>query len=542
MFLGIVLCENINETLKDNGATDPTTVDAGVTLTPIAKHVAGNTTPSVSKADSKQETTSSQPGMKTMGKTSSTLFTGTKPADKNKQTPFSQMSVSCTTQATDKPTSAFKSTAQTARKQTVSRSTLKESGKQGSTVPSTVFKRAATRGFTRNNSPNTDSVTSAITEMTTPPDSFHSVIATMTALIPTTLALYYKNPDLQTMENYITTNKTVIDYLAGFYNTYQRNVVETQLKICPYVPLCEFALGNIVTTQLSCCEGCICDSYCLENRTCCPDVLQQSFSDFFEMERKGLSKSSTGVIINNDIILPQCISKHLTVRTQVKQRGFYAIASCPVNTSAELRSNCMRPYSRDTGFTAFIPVFSNKTLAIYRNQYCALCNGVNDTNLVFFQPYFSCAKGQATAFDLSSEKDIIELAFTTQGCDITFKNPNERIALDYCQFSISMCNVTGLWKMYESHIEHACLVYRSLFHHEKYIFQNVFCALCNGMTPHTVTCSYMNEVDVDIFSFSGLIKLDHDQPFDATKIAGDDVTTCSENQIFDSLMVRKKLL
>ncbi|XP_053380877.1 uncharacterized protein LOC128549001 [Mercenaria mercenaria] len=338
------------------------------------------------------------------------------------------------------------------------------------------------------------------------------------------------NPGIADMEYYMKTQKKVINYLAGFKNEFQRTIVETQMKFCPYEPLCNFTV-NASTDKKSCCAPCLCNN-CETDRTCCPSVID---------EKEFIFDNSTGQFPSTERHVEQtCILRHLTIRPSYEQKGFMAFSDCPMNTSSVLRYNCSRPYTKDLKINFSLPVFSNKSLLIFRNQFCAHCNGVAEEDIIFFHPVVSCETTELLS-QASSEKEIIELIFANETCDLSFGFFDSRVQLQDCKYSISKCNVTGTWREYDIHLETACHLYESKFEHETYVFRNVFCALCNGMSLHTVTCEWFTTLKTDTFSFSGLLNLDFDQGFSTASLEEsrlDQDSSCKTFQLYDPLTVR----
>lgn len=346
------------------------------------------------------------------------------------------------------------------------------------------------------------------------------------------------NPTLELMEYYIKTQKHAIDFLDNFENDFQRIIVETQLKFCPFVTLCNFTVGA-QTDQSSCCEPCLCRN-CKTNKTCCPTIMEES--EFVIPTLNATMQFDAG---NNSLwstkgdrkLAPVCELQHLTVRPS---EGFLAISDCPRESDPLLKYNCLRPYTKNLGFGSVLPVFHNESLEVFRNKFCALCNGNDEDVLVYFQPLFSCANNTNMLRKFSSEMDIIDLVFSTEQCDIKFINLDTKVDLIKCKYHISRCNVTGSWTKYDVHLETACKTYRSLSMHKKLVFRNVFCAMCNGIDPQKVICDSVYTLNTDVFPFSGLLKLDYSQGFSTSYLEkGEtlDDSSCTETQVLDKLTV-----
>ncbi|PVD37489.1 hypothetical protein C0Q70_00080 [Pomacea canaliculata] len=57
---------------------------------------------------------------------------------------------------------------------------------------------------------------------------------------------------------------------------------------------------------------------------------------------------------------------------------------------------------------------------------------------------------------------------------------------------MATCNTTGLWSDYDSDVEEGCLKFLSIYvcirGREGRVYQNIFCAVCNGDKPLVTDC------------------------------------------------------
>ena len=115
----------------------------------------------------------------------------------------------------------------------------------------------------------------------------------------------------------------------------------------------------------------------------------------------------------------------------------------------------------------------------YRNMYCAQCNYDKDAHdYIFWDLYIQCAN--TITFNRENILHVLE----ENECDVYLKIPATVRTVQTCsalpEFTISTCNVTGLWTNYNRSIEVACNSFTDPFNQT---FRNYFCYLCNVDTP-----------------------------------------------------------
>lgn len=314
--------------------------------------------------------------------------------------------------------------------------------------------------------------------------------------------------DVEETRQFIQSDNQTQSFLSILENDFQRYVVQTQLEYCPFVPLCNFSLD--VSSKDSCCEDCSCDiPGCFDRGDCCPDVITEEY---------------TQPNTNRE----NCIPKYL--RDTIGD-GIIAVDKCPQDSDTELANNCTRLYTTDIKiFKEILPCTSNSTFEVYRNQYCAICNGEQMADLVFFNPQVHVYRSDNTF--IYSEAVLIEMTLTVSGYEVEFKPLYEQENFTTsCEMTIDTCNVTGMWGFYDDNVRHACEAYKSMVKYNKVGFNNVFCALCNGVNITEVLCR--NELDPHyVYGFSGLLKMDVGLQ-DKEKLNG----RCNETQFYDIVNV-----
>ena len=320
-------------------------------------------------------------------------------------------------------------------------------------------------------------------------------------------------------------------YLATFNDTFLRKIVSTQLQQCPYISLCrhdlrlgEFPNESESMKQYQCCDTCSCNSTeCLRDGTCCPDVTDENTGKYiFEHSSKTSSDTSKPV--------EYCIPLRLT--EEYEPVGISAIVNCLEKwMSTEMDQKCQRVYTSNlTSIYDILPCRSSITLTTYRNKYCALCNGVSEQDIEYFDVKLIDYRKSSTQ---PTAKDLIALSLTYEEFLIEFI-PLENVTK--CKVLVDRCNVTGGWETYDKDLEFACSMYTSTLHDDiKLTYRNVFCAKCNGAHLTDVRCYLKAIAPGSHYGLSGLLKLDvlldsREQEYHVDK-------RCEENQIYDGIQV-----
>ena len=232
----------------------------------------------------------------------------------------------------------------------------------------------------------------------------------------------------------------------------------------------------------------------------------------------------------------ECVKPRLSMLQKPKYaptamlNKIWMVTKCPSVTNSPAEYSALCEFSGfHTSLKAVTPVLHHDTA--YKNIYCALCNGAkpNET-FEYFDPELDCDSAvPLTGVNLAS-------AWSTANCSIYFRSPNG-IPLDVCQvpeYSVSTCNETGNWRVFNRSLEMACMAFVDPFNNT---FKNYFCYLCNIDEPEPQTtwvCKRDHEDVVDIFPlFTAIISLSYaDQPVE------NNLLDCDEDQFPDTKMVR----
>ena len=157
---------------------------------------------------------------------------------------------------------------------------------------------------------------------------------------------------------------------------------------------------------------CFCDDMCTLYKDCCQNAKVRSDQDF--------------IVVNAsfDCLYIPSINDDWFV---------YIVNTCPENTNYELHRLCIEPIERNIYSKTPVTSFTNHFL--YRNMYCAICNG--ETDYMFWKVLLRCvwkAKDNSKFISLS-----IQELYTREECYMLYKEP---IANSYrkCYPKITQCS------------------------------------------------------------------------------------------------------
>lgn len=172
---------------------------------------------------------------------------------------------------------------------------------------------------------------------------------------------------------------------------------------------------------------------------------------------------------------------------------YLTIDTCDDNfKDEEIIKKCLDKDSLD--IEVYIPVSSTKG-NVYRNYYCAKCNGEN------FSKRWDITTDCVQLYLVSSLPNNISRLFEmTHDCIITFV-PSTWIDQDSSKCeppavldgqNINGCNLTGSWKQYDPKLESLCLTMEHMARYDVLIggnrtsFKNVFCYMCNTNVTRSI--------------------------------------------------------
>ena len=165
---------------------------------------------------------------------------------------------------------------------------------------------------------------------------------------------------------------------------------------------------------------------------------------------------------------------------------------------------CTNP-GADAKFDSLIPLGSPGTT--YRNRFCAMCNNIEDlSSLSSWDLEITCG----TILQLP-DKNLLQ-SIKERQCNIIFTPPRDTdvSTCEIVSYSISECNVTGNWEMYDQVLEDGCSSFVDPFNQT---YANVFCYLCNTPVADQLESSVCVNPEVDNLDsisppFSAILDLD----------------------------------
>ena len=260
---------------------------------------------------------------------------------------------------------------------------------------------------------------------------------------------------------------TVFSLLVGSFlticdsNSDPRDVtgVSSLYALCPNTDYCSRNATNKLEDQTitSCCMHCTCAEDCWERGICCPDK---------QLLDKQPIEPCTRVAIGSD---------------QAAQWGYHVTKTCPSDASdGVLATRCSG--NQPASIEDLTWVTDKHTNKIYSNKHCALCNGVTEYSL--WQIVTNCYE---TMNGQDSPDEVIKSVLDE--CELTLEPPsNEDHTDNLCLIpSISTCNVTGQWQLYDEALEAACKDFQQIYVMERpyptILYRNIYCFLCNAHLP-----------------------------------------------------------
>ena len=276
-----------------------------------------------------------------------------------------------------------------------------------------------------------------------------------------------------------------------------------------------------------CCGPCSCYGDCLNTLDCCLDGLPRLLTT---NEVKSIYESPK-----------QCMYAQFRAyhKEQYNGLGYVLITKCADDTDADstVKDNCLKEYSEfdfTTDIPAYFPVTDNTTMVSYKNEYCALCNDIPKSNLIYWGAKVECETvDNREDTEIQSLSDVYKLITEDSTCNVVFLIPYELLYrqpfIQQCIPYQNRCNMTGRWQEYDADLESLCLSYESAYKG----YKNVHCYLCNGYDVSTIKEICMGE-SPNWLPSSFITLLD----FNDLEVADEDLKSskereCSKNQKYD---------
>lgn len=204
--------------------------------------------------------------------------------------------------------------------------------------------------------------------------------------------------------------------------------------------------------------SCGCETDCIQSRACCLDALGE------DATRRLMARGEAWVCLNNS-------------------RRSSALAKCPGNfTDRQVRNACENPPDIEKDPILHVPVFAWDSSALYRNVFCAVCNGAG--NVTFFDVRIQCPEhvrahnGLEAAEIFVSEPGVCTMFTDSDNTDIPLKPCVEDPKCRQCPPSWGKNGdpreVAVLWR---------CQHYYAPVNINGVCYRNDFCAYCNDVNP-----------------------------------------------------------
>jgi hypothetical protein len=230
-------------------------------------------------------------------------------------------------------------------------------------------------------------------------------------------------------------------------------------------------------------------------------------------------------------------------RAKENDHWYRVVDECPDKTDASSYQKCYTP----TEIQDYVIVVDKKNGKLYRNKYCAECNGIHNydkLNLRVDCPDINYVNSFDKLITEGRESYIME------NCSIVSLPPPRRIGPSRCLPKtkvISECNITGQWDFFDNDIKRGCItqgqnmvfkVSYDRFGLEKH-YANVFCFLCNvpSATNKTDICKIIHSVENmkgSMVNFYAILDLNM---WGDNELITED-TICDSKQIWDPFSVR----
>ena len=236
------------------------------------------------------------------------------------------------------------------------------------------------------------------------------------------------------------------EFLKTIENELKRKVIIEQLRNCPYSDLCTFSFNlTLPKDNVSACANCSCTQN--SKFSLCPDVL-----DF----------SSFGVIPSEPF---DCFSMYLKPLKDEplnsEKPKYKTIYKCGSQNTGTESDSCI-PVKEDKTFNDIIPVSDRSTNVTYINAGCAVCNDVDEDNIVFWGVEMACEEKEIQVY--RSESELINFYENRTSCNMKYViEKREGVKPETCPYVIRKCNETGNWKTFDLFVYSACAFYENRY-------------------------------------------------------------------------------
>lgn len=314
--------------------------------------------------------------------------------------------------------------------------------------------------------------------------------------------------------------KMALDYLNLTSDSLYR-ILQMDHLYCPMSTTCllnpRLHYSDIIPYR-SCCDTCSCARDCHIFHNCCADA------------------DVTETRFNVDCILPQYLPYGISKVNQHSNQIISVVKCKSEYMGLKERDLCEGQGAMLGSLDTSLPVIANGT--IYRNRFCALCNGVSESGIQSFSGQLVCFGSMGIyAYTISN---LLEQLINERRCNILFRFPQNTsaniVSKSRCNVGyVRECNVTGKWRQYDHEIEKACKSYTHIY---RGIYRNVFCYICNNEIEPFMKCSF-DDIDISggfvMGTFTAMLRLA--DRVDETVVDSDDTSRCKGDEIMDYFQV-----
>ena len=334
-----------------------------------------------------------------------------------------------------------------------------------------------------------------------------------------------------------------ITIVRGGSMDWSKNIIN---YLCPYTDFCLTKALKVfkypARNHVPCCSDCSCTNDCIETNSCCPDKTMVSHNSTGP-DKTMVSHNSTGFVCKNTMV-----KKRGGLKDDGNHDGYadgikrYLITdNCPASEQDKIiQHKCLG--ADKTTLDDYVWVSDAATGRIYQNYHCAQCHGIKTWKNWNIRTL--CSRITDDSF-----QNLTETLFSEE-CNIINEVSEElaREAEEYRCYkpTITVCNQTGQWQLYDAAVDEACKRNTVPFFQidekllKMVIYNNLFCYVCNtdAIDNADMVCpSIKGDNRISPTSFSALIDFMEGQ--EDTKMAA---SACEINQIYDKYAVRINIL
>ena len=316
-----------------------------------------------------------------------------------------------------------------------------------------------------------------------------------------------------------------VSLIAPYTQEVQDLVDRLGTEFCPYNQFCQSnATFKLQTeTETACCRSCSCDEDCWERGTCCPDF-----------QTPETTKRPTEFC--NETIVKRAENDNTKFsRASDGIKRYYVITNCPDNeVNKTLTAKCTG--SLQKRFEDFVWVSDAMTNKIYKNRFCAECNGIHR--------YREWQLGTDCSEILEGDFSYRDNEVISKPCQLLVTPPvNLDVTSSQCLlYDISECNKTGNWRIFDKGVKEACDVLELPFLRDAVsgieVYKNIFCYLCNLKSGKNLenVCRRSEDTEKQIngpFPFIAILNYKlFEEPRGTTK------APCAADKVLDPYMVK----